>query len=419
MYAKAARESVHATPAAAPSVVSMSARERNATLSLASLSALRMFGLFIILPVFALHAETLSGGTNAALIGLALGAYGLTQALLQLPFGYASDRFGRKPVIVVGLVIFAIGSFVAALAPDIGWTIVGRTLQGAGAISAALSAFTADLTRESVRTKAMATIGITIGATFALSLVAGPLLQPVIGVPGIFALTGVLALAGIAVVARLAPADARARRATVAEPRSGLARTLADRQLLRLDYGIFALHALLMALFVQIPFDLRDAGLTPSHHWHVYLPAFAVSALVLWPALRLADRPVWGKRLFNTAVLVLAGGQWLLALANGSLVLLVAGLMVFFAAFCVLEAMLPALMSKFAAPAHRGTAAGVYSSAQFLGTFAGGAAGGLFAQHAGAAAVFGFGLVLTAIWIVASATMASAPALSTHSIGES
>jgi len=399
--------------------VRMNAQERAATLGLASLFALRMFGMFIILPVFALHAENLPGGRDHVLIGIALGAYGLTQALLQVPFGYASDRWGRKPAIVVGLLIFAFGSFVAAWAPDIGWTIVGRTLQGAGAISAAVMAFTADLTRDEVRTKAMAAIGMTIGATFAVSLVAGPLLQQAVGVPGIFALTGVLALAGIVLIVRLAPAGAAPMVTAPAAGFAGFARILANLQLARLNYGIFALHALLMALFVQIPFELRDAGLVPSRHWQVYLPVIVTSVLLLLPALRFADRPMRGKWIFNAGVLALAIGQLVLAIAGASLAVLVTGLVVFFAAFSLLEAMLPSLVSKFAPPGLRGTAVGVYSSVQFFGVFVGGAVGGVLAQYAGSAAVFGFGLVLTLVWLVASATMAAPPSYhSTYSMGE-
>jgi MFS family permease len=399
--------------------VRMNAQERVATFGLASLFALRMFGMFIILPVFALHAESLPGGRDRTLVGLALGAYGLTQALLQVPFGYASDRWGRKPAIVVGLLVFALGSFVAAWAPDIAWTIVGRTLQGAGAISAAVIALTADLTRDEVRTKAMAAIGMTIGGTFAVSLVAGPLLQQAIGVPGIFALTGVLALAGIVLIARIAPDGAAARRMAPDAGFAGFVRVLANRQLARLNYGIFALHAVLMALFMQIPFALREAGLAPSRHWQVYLPVIAVSLLLLFPALRFADQPVRGKWTFNLGVLVLALGQLVLVMAGTSLAALVTGLVVFFAAFNLLEASLPSLVSKFAPPGLRGTAVGVYSSVQFFGAFVGAAVGGVLAQHAGAAAVFGFGLVLTLVWLLASATMAASPSHdSNYSIGE-
>ena len=397
------------------SPVTMSRPERAATLVLAALFALRMFGMFVILPVFALYAEALPGGHDRVLVGIALGVYGLTQALLQIPFGYASDRFGRKPAIIVGLVIFAIGSAVAAVAPDIGWTIAGRALQGAGAISAAVLAFTADLTRAQVRTRAMAIIGMTIGATFALSLVAGPLLQQAIGVPGIFALTGALALAAIALVVRLPAAGAPSR---VAAPLGGLAAIVADRQLVRLNYGIFALHAVLMALFIQVPFALRDAGLAAGAQWKVYLPVLALAAIVVVPLLRHADRAARGKGIFIAGIVVLAVGQLSLALA-GSLAMLIAGLAVFFAGFCLLEATLPALVSKFAPPQWRGTAVGVYSTLQFLGAFVGAAAGGALAQFAGAPAVFGFGLALTLVWLAASATMAASPAYhSTYSMGE-
>jgi MFS family permease len=397
----------------------MTARERRATTSLASIYGLRMLGMFIILPVFALYAETLPGGRDHVLVGLALGAYGLTQAILQIPFGWASDRFGRKPTIVAGLVVFAAGSFVAAWAPTIGWTIVGRALQGAGAISAAVIALTADLTRHEVRTRAMAVIGMTIGATFALSLILGPVLKGWIGVPGIFAMTGVLALGAIAVLKRGVPEPDPAH----VHPReAGLAafgKVLADGQLARLNYGIFALHALLMALFVQVPLALRDAGLAPESHWKVYLPVMVASVLLMMPALRAADRPARGKAVFMGAVLVLGIGQAILALSGASLVLLAAGLVVFFAAFNLLEASLPSLVSKFAPPAQKGTASGGYSSIQFLGTFIGAAAGGWLAQHAGHASVFVFGIGLTLVWLAVSASMSAPPAYpSTYSMGE-
>ena len=397
------------------STVPMSRSERSATLVLGALFALRMFGMFVVLPVFALYASALPGGDDRVLVGVALGAYGLTQALLQIPFGYASDRFGRKPAIIVGLVVFAIGSGVAAIAPDIGWTIVGRALQGSGAISAAILAFTADLTREQVRTRAMGIIGMSIGATFAISLVAGPLLQQSIGVPGIFALTGVLALAAIGLVTRLPAVQASTRASTRF---AGLAEILADPQLVRLNYGIFALHAILMGLFIQIPFALRDAGLAAGAQWKVYLPVLVLAAIVVVPLIRHADRAARGKGIFNAGVVVLGVGQLMLAVA-GSLPALIAGLAVFFAAFCLLEATLPALVSKFAPPAWRGTAVGVYSTLQFLGAFVGATAGGALAQFAGATAVFGLGLVLTLAWLAASATMAASPAYhSTYSMGE-
>ncbi len=396
----------------------MTPTERRATASLAGIFGLRMLGMFIVLPVLALYAETLPGGRDHVMVGLALGAYGLTQAVLQIPFGWASDRWGRKPVIVAGLVIFAVGSFIAAWAPTIVWTIIGRTVQGAGAISAAVIALASDLTRDAVRTRAMAAIGMTIGATFAVSLVLGPALTAVIGVPGVFALTGALALGAIALLASRVPDP------EVMPPRHDTPdqwrRVLGDRELLRLNYGIFALHAALMALFVQVPFMLRDNGVEPARHWLVYLPVLAVSVALMLPALGQADRPGRGKPVFIGAVAVLFVGQALLAAAGASLPLTIAALVVFFTGFNLLEATLPSLVSKFAPAALKGTAVGVYSSVQFLGTFVGAAAGGWLSQWHGAAAVFGFCLVLTAVWVAVSATMAAPPAYNqrSYSMGE-
>jgi MFS family permease len=405
-------------PPAPSATVKMTAAERRATAGLASIFGLRMLGMFIILPVFALYAETLPGGRDHTLVGIALGAYGLTQALLQIPFGWASDRWGRKPVIVVGLLIFALGSFIAAWAPTIGWTIFGRIIQGAGAISAAVLALTADLTRDSVRSRAMAAIGMTIGATFALSIVVAPALTPLIGVPGLFVLTGVLALGAIGVLQQLV-----AGREMPSMPRPAPSQwrsVLVDRELLRLNYGIFALHAALMALFVQVPFMLRDNGVPPSDHWLVYLPVLAASVALMLPALWQADRPGRGKTVFIGAVVVLFAGQLLFATAGTSLPMTLAALVVFFTGFNLLEALLPSLVSKFAPPAIKGTATGVYSSVQFFGTFAGAAAGGWLSQRHGAVAVFGFGLVLTALWLALSAGMTAPPAYNqgNYSMGE-
>jgi len=396
----------------------MTPEERRATAGLAGIFGLRMLGMFIVLPVLALYAEALPGGRDRTLVGLALGAYGLTQAVLQIPFGYASDRLGRKPVIVVGLVLFALGSFMAAWAPDIGWTIAGRSLQGAGAISAAVLALTADLTRDEVRTRAMAAIGMTIGATFALSLIAGPALTAVIGVPGIFVLTGVLALGAIAVLQIAVPRpDAPPARSDSA---GKWGRVLADGQLLRLNFGIFVLHAALLALFVQVPFMLRDGGLTAQRHWLVYLPVLIGSAVLMWPAMMQADRPGRGKPVFVGAILLLLVGQGMLALAGASLWIAVAALLVFFTAFNLLEATLPSLISKFAPPEVKGTASGVYSAVQFLGAFVGAVAGGWLSQHHGPVAVFAFCIALTVLWLAASTTMSAPPTYtnSAYSMGE-
>jgi predicted MFS family arabinose efflux permease len=255
----------------------------------------------------------------------------------------------------------------------------------------------------------MAAIGMTIGATFALSLVAGPALTGVIGVPGIFALTGVLALSAIALLGRVVPDPGTVERRS--DTAGQWKRVLVDAQLLRLNFGIFVLHAALMALFVQVPFMLRDGGVPGARHWLVYLPVLAASVVLMLPAMLNADRPGRGKPVFIGAIGTLLVGQAMLAFASASLPLTIAALVVFFAAFNLLEATLPSLISKFAPPAVKGTAVGVYSSVQFLGTFVGAAAGGWLSQHHGPAAVFGFCLVLSALWLAASATMSAPPAL--------
>lgn len=407
-----------AEAAAAPSRVApvrMTPAERRATTGLASIYGLRMLGMFIVLPVLALYAEKLPGGADHTMIGLALGTYGLTQAVLQIPFGWASDRWGRKPVIVFGLVIFALGSFIAAWASTIQWVIVGRTVQGAGAISAAVIALTADLTRNAVRTRAMAAIGMTIGGTFAVSLVAGPALTAVIGVPGVFVMTGVLALLAMVVLRVSVPqpddASAPPPQDAPAIERGQWMRVLADPHLLRLNYGIFALHAALMALFVQVPFMLREGGIAADRHWMVYLPVLVASVVLMMPAMMRADSPARAKAVFIGAVMVLFVGQALLAWPNHGIAITIAALVVFFTGFNLLEATLPSLISKFAPPQAKGTAVGVYSSVQFLGTFVGAAIGGWLSQRHGPGAVFAFCLVLSALWIAIAFTMSAPPSI--------
>ncbi len=377
----------------------MTPPELRASIGLASIFGLRMLGMFVILPVFAIYAETLRGGDDLTLVGFAIGAYGLTQAVLQIPFGWLSDRYGRKPVIYCGLVIFALGSGVAATADSIGGVIAGRILQGAGAISAVVIALTADLTRETQRTKAMAMIGSTIGLTFALSLVASPWLNQIIGVRGIFALTGILSLLAIGVVYAVVPAAPPMVR-HAADDSLSLLKLLRDPQLARLNFGIFALHAVLMALFIVVPLSLRDGGLDIDHHWQVYLPVMLGSFVVMLPPVIIAERRGRLKAVFAGAVAVLLAGHlampWLLGSTNAIIVFL----LIFFSAFNVLEAMLPSLTSKLAPPAAKGAAMGIYSSVQFLGTFAGAASGGFLYHRFGANGVFVFDVTLLAVWLV-------------------
>lgn len=394
---------------------SMTRDEKRAASGLAAIFGLRMLGMFLILPVFAIYAQDLPGGQNYILVGLALGIYGLTQALLMIPFGMASDRMGRKKVIVFGLIIFALGSFLAASATDIYWTIIGRALQGAGAVSAVLTAMLADLTREEHRTKAMAVVGSTIGLSFAVSLVAGPVLAQAIGVPGIFALTGVLALAAIWVVLDWVPdpaassfhADAQANPARLVD-------VLRNGQLARLDFGIFALHAAQMAMFVVVPIALKDAGLAPDHHWAVYLPVVLGSFVLMVPALLYGEKRGRVKPVFIGAVALMLLSLLGLALGLAHFWAIVWALFAYFVAFNLLEASLPSIVSKLAPASAKGTAMGVYNTALALGLFFGGFFGGWLAQHYGYPAVFVFCVALMAVWLLVSLSMTPPPAIKTR-----
>jgi predicted MFS family arabinose efflux permease len=386
----------------------MTPLELRASIGLSGIFGLRLLGMFVILPVFAIYAEHLPGGDNLTLVGLAIGAYGLTQALLQIPFGWWSDRYGRKPVVYIGLVIFAVGSFVAALAPNIYMVIFGRMLQGAGAISAAVIAMTADLTREDQRAKAMAMIGSTIGVAFALSLVASPWLNSLIGVPGIFALTGVLALGAMLVMWRVIP-DAPQVPPAPGRALKDFWHVLTDPQLARLNWGIFALHAVLMALFIVVPFGLRDAGLPVGSHWQVYLPVMLGSFVLMMPAVLQAGHPVLLRRWFILSIVVLLAAHLALPWLQSSVWLLSLFLLAFFSPFNALEAMLPTLTTRLA-PAHaKGTAIGLYSTIQFFGTFLGASAGGVLYKNWGVDAVIGFDIVLLAIWLILALGMRVPP----------
>lgn len=394
----------------------MTRREWRASVGLASIYGLRMLGLFLILPVFTFYAETIPGGNNQLLVGIALGAYGLTQALFQLPFGMLSDKIGRKRVIYFGLLLFAIGSFVAAEAETIYMVIVGRAIQGAGAISAAITALMADLTREEHRTKAMATIGSTIGATFTLSLILGPALNAAIGVPGIFALTAILALIGIWVVAVVVPkphhsifhSDAEARPAKFGD-------VLRNAELLRLNFGIFALHAVQMAMFVVIPGALQTTGNLPAdQHWMIYLPVMLASLVVMVPAIIFGERRGHIKVLFLASITLLLAAHLMLVGLTFSFDALVLYLLLFFIAFNVLEASLPSLVSKIAPASAKGTALGVYNTAQSLGLFVGGVAGGYLAHTANAAAVFIFSSAMVGLWFFIALAMKNPPAIRTR-----
>lgn len=389
-----------------PTSDAMSREEIRAGASLASIFALRMLGLFLILPVFAIHAQGIAGGDDLTLVGIALGAYGLTQAMFQIPFGMASDAFGRKRVIVFGLLLFALGSTVAAMAGDIGWTIVGRILQGAGAISAAVTALAADLTREQHRTKVMAMIGSSIGLVFALSLVAAPALYAAIGMNGIFWMTAILALAAIGLVTHVVPPAPPLPKG----PKPPFSEVLLDTGLLRLNFGIFTLHMVQMAMFVVVPgLLIRYGGLPLASHWKIYLPAVLASFVLMVPAILLAEKRDKVQPVFVSAIGLLLLTLVAMWFGNMNFKVVAGGLLCFFVAFNILEAMLPSLISRVAPPSAKGAALGVYNTTQALGLFLGGALGGWLLKNFNAGIVFIGGAAMAGIWLLAAITMPPLP----------
>ncbi|NWG29906.1 MAG: MFS transporter [Rhodocyclaceae bacterium] len=374
----------------------MTSAERRTGAVLAAIFGLRMLGLFLVLPVFALLARELPGGDDVALVGLALGAYGLTQAFLQIPFGIASDRFGRKPVIVFGLLLFAAGSFVAAAAPDIHVMIVGRVLQGAGAISAAVSALAADLTREQHRTKVMAMIGASIGLVFAASLVIAPPLAAALGLSGLFVLIGCLALGAIVLLFGAVPPAPTFD----THERPPFSAVLFDGGLARLNFGVFALHLMQTALWVVVPAALVSAGLAGGEHWKVYLPAVLLSFAVMIPAIIAAEKKGRMRSIYAGAVALLILVQGGLALTGGGVWLTGLWLLLFFVAFNILEALQPSLISRLAPPAAKGAALGIYNTTQSIGLFLGGALGGWLMKHLGAGAVHASCAGIGILWLM-------------------
>ena len=393
----------------------MTRTELRATISLASIYGLRMLGMFLILPIFAIYAEKLEGGSNHTMIGLALGAYGLMQVLLQLPFGIASDKYGRKNIIYIGLVLFAVGSVVAAMGTDIITVIIGRAIQGAGAISAVVTALVADSTREEHRTKAMAMIGATIGLTFAVSLVAAPLLNQLIGVSGIFWLTAILSILAIFVVKYAVPNPLHSQFHSDAQTApTKIKDVLHDKQLLRLNFGTFCLHGAQMAMFIVVPFALKEtSGMNENQHWQVYLPVLLASFALMIPAIIYAEKRAKLKPIFIAAVALMLIAQIAFAYSIHYFWGIVASLFVYFVAFNILEASLPSLISKMSPAAAKGTAMGVHNTAQSFGIFLGATMGGYLSHSLGFSAVFIFCAALMLIWLVLSFGMQAPPSVKT------
>ncbi|UBO75272.1 MFS transporter [Aeromonas rivuli] len=390
----------------------MTRGELRATWALGSLFSLRMLGMFMVLPVLTTYGMSLAGATET-LIGIAIGIYGLTQALLQIPCGLLSDRIGRKPLIVGGLLMFALGSVIAALTHSIWGVILGRALQGSGAISAAVMALLSDLTREQNRTKAMAFIGISFGITFAIAMVTGPLITHAIGLSGLFWLIALLAFGGIAITLWWVPAPkAHLLNRESSLVKGGLKRVLANPRLLKLNLGILCVHTLLMSSFVALPPLLEQAGLPRDQQWKAFLCTMLIAFVSVVPFIIYAEKRRQMKRVFQICVLLMLGAEVVLWQSGLQLWGILAGLQLFFIGFNLMEALLPSLISKESPPGYKGTAMGVYSTSQFLGVAIGGSLGGLLYSQGGAALVFGSCAVLALIWFGVSLTMQEPPYVS-------
>lgn len=395
----------------------MEKHETRAAGSLAAIFSVRLLGLFMIYPVFAAYASGLGGATPYK-IGLALGIYGLTQGLLQIPFGLLSDRIGRKVMIVLGLGLFAIGSAIAAASSTIDGIIVGRAIQGGGAVGSVILAFVADVTTEQSRTQAMALVGITIGVSFMVAVIAGPIVAGFVGVDGIFGLMVVLGLVGMAITLLAVPSPRRTRVHHDAETVPAMFGTvLRNRELLRLDFGIFALHAMLTASFLVVPGFLEHSlGVTSHDQWIVYLPVLVASVLVMVPAIIIAEKHRHMKAVLIAAVVTLVASQIMLATEPGNLYVILAAITLFFSGFNIMEASLPSLVTKTAPPDAKGTATGIYSSSQFLGIFIGGVVGGWAHQAGGSTTLFALTAALAGLWLLVIVSMKQPRYLATRMI---
>lgn len=386
------------TAGSRPARLSLTQQERKASLLLALLFACRMLGLFLLTPVFAVAAHSLPGGNDAARVGLALGAYGLTQAVLQIPLGMASDRFGRRPIIVIGMALFVIGGVISALAQNIDWVTVGRCIQGLGAVSAAISAWVADSTRPEVRTRAMAMVGGSIGLSFAVSLVLSPVLVGQFGLSGLFWAISLLGFVCLLIAAFVVPSAPKAP-ASIVQVTAG--QVLRHLDLLRLNFGVFCLHFILMSLFIVVPGILATlGGYGTQDLWKVYLPVILVSFVLMVPAVFWTETRKRHKHALELSVLLLIVVLAVMPWARDSLVPMVAALTFFFIGFNVLEALQPSLVSRVAPPEYKGLALGFYNTSQSLGVFAGGLIGGILAGRGLTQWVLWTGAALALLWLL-------------------
>ncbi|GAA0296137.1 MFS transporter [Psychrosphaera haliotis] len=378
--------------------------EKRTAVSLASVFAIRMLGLFMLMPIMAIYGQSLEG-VSPLWIGLAIGAYGLTQAAFQIPMGWLSDKYGRRRIIVLGLVIFAIGSVIAGLAEDIVTVTIGRAIQGMGAIASAVLALAADVTREEQRPKVMAVIGMCIGLSFSVALVLGPMVAESFGLSGVFYLTAVLAIVGIVVVLTLVPNSVtKAKSGEITASSSQLFTMMCNRQLLRLDFGVLVLHLMMTSMFIAIPVLFSNSGFLVSDHWVAYLPILLLSFVFMVPMLIIAAKKGQEKQFFLVAIVMLIMASVGLAIQT-DFTTIIAMLFVFFIGFNFLEASLPAHVSRISPAGQKGTAMGVYSSSQFLGAFFGGITGGYVAETFGFSYLFASNAALALLWFVFASGM--------------
>jgi MFS family permease len=362
-----------------------------------------MLGLFLILPVFSLHAKGLPGGDQALLVGLALGVYGLVQACLHIPLGMLSDKYGRRPVVVAGLLLFVLGAVIAGSHDDLIWIIVGRAIQGAGAVSAAVTAWLADLTKEETRTRAMAMVGGSIALTFAISLVLASPLHESIGLDGMFYLMAVLGVGAILLALFVVPQQDKLNTPFTAK----FSDVFFNADLLRLNFGVCALHAAQIALFLTLPRLLVKADLPLVFHWHLYLPAVLISFACMAPIIMMSERRKRMKPAFIFGILSMMVAQLLMA-SFDTLPALAIAVLIYFIGFNILEAMQPSLVSRWASQA-KGTALGIYNTTQSIGLFIGGLGGGWLLQWGGESSVFYACAALIFAWLIIALSMRELP----------
>lgn len=389
----------------------MTAEERKATWGLGTIFSLRMFGMFMVLPVLTTYGMHLQGA-NETLIGIAIGIYGFMQAIFQIPFGLWSDKIERKTLIILGLLIFVVGSVVAALSTSIWGVIIGRALQGSGAISAAVMALLSDLTREQTRTKAMAFIGVSFGITFAIAMVTGPIITHQIGLQGLFWFIAILAVSGIFLTITIIPkSQYHIRNSESAVVKGCLKEVLRQPQIIKLNFGIFCMHCLLMVTFIALPLCFERAGFPAHRHWQIYLVTMLIAFVSVVPGIIIAEVKRKMRVVFLCCIVILIAAETTLWQADNQLWILILGTLLFFIAFNLMEALLPSLISKEAPAGSKGTAMGVYSTFQFFGAAAGGSLGGWIVGNEGTTVLFLLATVLACLWLLLAFTMKEPPYL--------